>query len=391
MKKNVLFVIPTMESGGVEVGFLEFARKNFEKKDINIFLLAAGGAMLSRIKHYDVQHIAFGVDTKNPFAIFRNIEKIKNVIRENRIDIVQVESRAPAWSCFYACRALDVPLITVVQFNGLFRRSLFPKKFYNSIMFRGNPVVAVSNFVRQFVQDNYRGYIRGKASGTIRVIPRGIDIGVYSQEAVPQNRKVVIQNEMKLPDDKIIITLPGRFAPQKGQEYFVDVLKYLKSDNYFCLLVGDTKKNPEYVERVRRRIYKHNLQGCVKIHDNINDMPALYVLSNIVVSASVQPESFGRTSIEAQAMGKIFLGTALGGTLETVSDGETGFLAPKNNARGFAVILDRVINLPADEKQLIAEKSKQNVIDNYSFEKMYCRMIDIYNRIDDYERFWHRH
>ncbi|MDR1494862.1 MAG: glycosyltransferase [Rickettsiales bacterium] len=379
-----------MESGGVEIGFLEFARKNFEKKDINIFLLSAGGSMISKVKYYNVNHIPLKVNSKNPLIIFRNIEKIKKIILENHIDIVQVESRAPAWSCFYACRALGIPMMTVVQFNGLFKKTFFLKRIYNSIMFRGNPIVAVSDFVKQFsLGSSYRNYVCKKTyRRTIEVVHRGIDVNVYNQDSVLQNRKIILQNELKLPDDKIIITLPGRFSTQKGQEYFLEVLRHLKTKNYSCLLIGDIKKNSNYVERVKKRIYKYNLQEYVKIHDSVSDMPALYVLSNIIVSASIQPESFGRTSIEAQSMGKIFVGTALGGTLETVVDCETGFLAPENDSREFAFILDRIINMPAEEKLIISEKARQNVIDNFSFGQMYNKMLSIYNGISEYEDFW---
>ncbi|GHU28098.1 capsular polysaccharide biosynthesis protein CapM [Bacilli bacterium] len=391
MAKNILFVIPTMDSGGVEIGMVELARKNFERKDINIFLASKGGALISKISYYGVKHIAIDVESKNPLTIIWNIKRIKKIILNNKIDVVQVESRAPAWSCFYACRALNVPLITVVQFNGLFKKSSFLKRIYNSIMFSGNPIVAVSNFVKQFALKEYKKYIYKKTSRkTIEVVQRGIDTNLYSQENVLQNRKLILQNELKLPDDKIVITLPGRFAKQKGQEYFLNVLRFVRSKNYFCLLIGDSKKNAGYAKKIEKLIYKYNLQDYVKIHGNINDMPALYVLSNIVVSTSIQPESFGRTAIETQSMGKLFVGTAVGGMLETVIDGETGFLAPPNNPKEFAAILDRVISLSAEEKVEISKKARKNVIDNFSFDGMYNKMLDLYNRIDEYENSWGR-
>jgi glycosyltransferase involved in cell wall biosynthesis len=198
-----------------------------------------------------------------------------------------------------------------------------------------------------------------------------------------------MQNKLRLPEDKIIITLPGRFTEQKGQEYFLNVLKYIKSKNYLCLMVGDIKKNYKYIEKIKSLIYKYNLQEYIKIHDNIDDMPALYALSNIVVSPSIRPESFGRVSIEAQAMGKLFVGTTMGAICETVIDSKTGFLAPENNAREFAKILDKVINLSEEEKLKISEQSRQNVVENFSFDTMYDRMLSLYNRIEEYGNFGH--
>jgi glycosyltransferase involved in cell wall biosynthesis len=380
-----------MESGGVEVGMLEFAKKNFEKKGINIFLLSGEGSIINKIKHYGVEYIPLNVNSKNPLVIYRNIKKIKDIILEKNINIVQVESRAPAWSCYYACLALNIPLVTVVQFNGLFKKNNFFKKIYNSIMFKSNLIVAVSNFVRQIALREYKSIIYGKYfRRELEVVPRGIDASIYSQDNVLQNRKLAMQNRLKLPEDKIIVTLPGRFAEQKGQEYFLNVLRCVKFKNYLCLMVGDIKKNSKYIEKIKNLIYKYSLQEYIKIHDNIDDMPALYALSNIIRSSSIRPESFGRVSIEAQSMEKLFIGTAIGATLETVVDGETGFLVPPDNTMEFARVLDKVMNLSEEEKLKITKQSRNNVIANFSFDTMYNKMLSLYNKIGEYGDFGHR-
>jgi glycosyltransferase involved in cell wall biosynthesis len=389
-KRNILFVIPTMDSGGVEVGMLEFAKRNFEEEGLNIFLASSGGSMINKIRCYGVEYIPLNVKSKNPLVMFKNIKRIKNIILEKNIDAVQVESRAPTWSCYYACRDLAIPLITVVQFNGLFKKNNFFKRIYNSIMFRGNPIVAVSNFVRQVALQEYKSIVHGKNfRREIEVVHRGIDVNVYSQDNVLQNRKLAMQNRLRLPEDKIIVTLPGRFSEQKGQEYFLNVLRYIKSKNYLCLMIGDIQKNTKHIEKIKNLIYKSNLQEYIKIHDNIDDMPALYALSNIVVSPSIRPESFGRVSIEAQSMGKLFVGTAIGATRETVIDGKTGFLVPENNAKEFAKMLDRIMSLSEKEKLKISEQSRRNIIENFSFDTMYNKMLYLYNGIEKYGNFGH--
>lgn len=389
MKINILFVIPTMESGGVEMGMLEFAKYNFNNKDLNIFLISSGGTLINKIVHYGVKYIKLDVKSKNPFVILGNIREIKNIIRENKINIVQVESRAPAWSCLYTCKALNIPLITVAQFNGLFKKNFFLKKKYNSIMFRGNPVIMVSNAVKNIALTNYKYLLRKKKFlRNIEVVYRGIDPEIYNQKNVNQNRILMLQDELKLPEDKIIITVPSRFTKQKGQEYLLNVLRFLKNENYICLLVGDIRKNPKYVKKIEKLVYKFNLQNYVKICNNISDMPALYVLSNIIISPSIQPEAFGRISIETQSMEKIFIGTAVGGTLETVKNEETGFLVPENNPKEFAEILDKVINLTSAETEKIKKQARQNILDNFTFDLMYNKMLNIYKKIVDDENFW---
>lgn len=369
-----------MNSGGVEVTMMELAKKNFEEKKINMFLLTKGGNMLIKLRSYGVNNIILNVKTKNPFTIKKNIKKIKRIILDNRIDIVQVESRAPAWSCYFACKSLNIPLITTV--NGLYDSSGFFKRFYNSAICRGNPIIAVSNYAKDYIIKYYKKYIYTKKfRKDVEVIYRSIDYNVYSNENVSVTRVLELQNKLNLPEDKNIILLPARFSKQKGQDYFLKALKYLDEDNYFCVLVGDIKKKPKYVNYIKKLVYKYELQGNVRIYDNITDMPALYKLSNIVVSSAIKPESFGRVAIEAQAMEKIFVGTNIGGTLETVKDGVTGFLAPYDDPKGFAKVLRKALNLTTKGKNKITNKARSVVIENFTIENMYNSMISLYNKV----------
>lgn len=382
-KKNILYVIPSMDSGGVEVGFFELARKNFEMGNkINMFLLTSGGKMVSKLVHYRVNCIQLDVKSKNPITIFRNIKKIKKIIIDNKINIVQVESRVPAWSCYFACKDLNIPMITVV--NGLYDSKSFFKRLYNSSIFRGNPIITVSSFAMEYSLKFYRKYIYTKKSRKdVYVVHRSIDTDVYNDDSVSTNRVLELQKKFKLPDDKVIITMPARFAEQKGHDYFLEVLNNLKNDNYFCVFVGDVNKKPKFVKYIKKLIYKYNLQRNVGIYENILDMPALYKVSNIVVSSSVKPESFGRVSIEAQAMKKIFVGTAIGGTLETIIDGKTGFLVPENDAVAFAEKLDNILSLTKEEQTAIGLNSRKHVVDNFSIDVMYNSMVNIYNSINN--------
>lgn len=384
-KKNILFVVPTMNSGGVEVGMVEFAKKNYETKDLNLFLASSGGLLINKLTHYGVKCFNLNVKSKNPLVMLNNVKKLKKIIKNEAIDIVQVESRAPAWSCYYACKSLKIPLINIVQFNGIFKKSSILKKLYNSAMLKGDRVIAVSNAVKVAIVNNYKIFLGGIRKGNrkiVDIVHRGIDTDVYNQKNVNENRKLTLQSKLKLPDDKIIITLPARFTEQKGQKYFLKVLKNLKYENYMCIMVGDTKKNPEYVREIEKTIYRYHLENNVKIYEDINDMPSLYALSNIIVSPSIVPEAFGRISIEAQSMEKIFVGTNIGGILETVVDGKTGFLASPKDPIAFASILDNIINMDQDTLDKIRKNARNNILENYTFDIMYNKMLEIYKSFD---------
>lgn len=379
-KINVLYVVPSMNSGGVEIGILELAKKNLEEGNkINMFLLSSGGKMINKVSSYGVKCINLNVKNKNPLTIFLNIEKIKKIIKDNNINLVQVESRAPAWSCYFACKSLNVPIITTV--NGLYDSKCFLKRLYNSSIFKGNPIIMVSKFARDYSIKHYKKHIyKKKFRKNVEVIYRAIDTNVYNDSNVSINRVIELQKKLKLPDDKMIITLPARFAKQKGHDYFLKVLKLLSYKNYYCVFVGDINKKPSFVKYIKKLIYKYNLQKNVGLYGNISDMPALYKLSNVVVSSSVKPESFGRISIEAQAMKRIFIGTGIGGTLETVEDGNNGFLVPENNPKLFADVLDKVLNFSDEEKNRITDNAREYVINNFIIDNMYNSLLNLYNK-----------
>jgi glycosyltransferase involved in cell wall biosynthesis len=214
------------------------------------------------------------------------------------------------------------------------------------------------------------------------VIARGIDLNTFNPINVNQNRIVAMQNKLKIPDDRFVIAFPARFTKIKGHMYFLKVLRFLTlyNQNYVCVMVGDMKKHKRFLKTIQRYIFKHDLFGFIKIHENISDITSLYAISNIIVSSSIKPESFGRISIEAQSMGKIFVGTALGGTLETVQNGENGFLAPVDDEKGFAKILLKALNMSEEEKA----KMGANAIENskkYSLDAMYEKTVKFYSDI----------
>jgi glycosyltransferase involved in cell wall biosynthesis len=332
-----------------------------------------------------VKVIFLDIKTKNLLKMFLNINKIKNILIENKIDLVSAESRAPAWSCYFACKALNIAFVTTIHGAYENRMGLLSplKKLYNSIMCRSDNIIFVSEYVREYSLKFFKKLISKKdmVKNTI-VIPRGIDLNIFNPQNISQHRVIMIQEKLKIPYDRIIITFPARFSKIKGHLYFLKALRFvtLYNQNYTCIMVGDTKKHGDFLKSLQKYIFKYGLSGFIKIHDNINDMTALYTLSNIVVSSSIKPESFGRISVETQSMGKIFVGTALGGTLETVRDGETGFLAPYDDEKAFGRLLLQLMNMSDQDKKRIAEKAMENS-KKYSLDIMYDRTAKFYKNI----------
>ena len=381
-KKNILQIIPSLKSGGIERGVVEI-NNYLVKNGFNSFVLSSGGKMVYQIEQGGGRHITMDVATKNPFKMFMNIFKIRKIIKENNIDLVHVRSRAPAWSAYFACKKIKCPLVSTVHGNYSVGNFLFSwlKRFYNSSMVRADKIICVSNYIKEYAYKNYRIFRKKLEAGNVEVIHRGVDVDLFNPSNVSQERIIALIDKMQVANDLPIILLPGRLTEWKGQLYFMDVLSMVKNKNYLCLIVGDAKDHEDYLNKLKDKIKEKHLEGLVKIEDNISDMSAGYMLADIVVSTSIRGEAFGRVVPEAQAMKKMVIATSIGGSLETIIDDKTGWLVDPNNKKKFAEIIDKVLNMSREEKAKIGEVARQHIVDNYTTEKMCSKTINLYNKM----------
>lgn len=379
-KKPVLLqVLPSLISGGVERGAVDIVKATV-KDGFRSIVLSAGGKMTHQVTQAGGENIVIpSIKAKNPFKIWKNIKIISKIIKDYDVDIVHVRSRAPAWACYYACKQTNTPLVNTVHgtysLGGKFTKKL--KTLYNSGMVKGDKIITVSNFIKDYVLTNYEGVDESK----ITVIHRGIDVDYFNPDSVSTNRILMMQDKLNVPDDKNIILLPGRLTSWKGQEFFIDSLAKVKNKNFFCLIMGDDKGHKTYRKRLEKKITDNNLAGSVKIIGNTGDISAAYMLSDIVVSSSTRGEAFGRVAPEGCAMKRLVIATKLGGSMETIIDKETGWLVESGNTEEMAKTLDYVLTLSKEEREKITEKSRKNIKDNFSLELMCNKTIKIYREI----------
>jgi glycosyltransferase involved in cell wall biosynthesis len=390
-RKTILQIIPSLNSGGIERGVVEI-NSYLIKHDFNSIVLSSGGKMVYQIEQVGGIHITLNVDTKNPFKIWRNIGKIRQIIRDNNIDLVHVRSRAPGWSAYFACKKEKCPLVSTI--HGNYSIGHFPfswlKKLYNSSMMMANKIICVSNYVEDCSYDNYKIFRQKFDDGNVRVIHRGVDTEIFNPANVTQERIMAMVSKLQIPNDKSIILLPGRLTEWKGQLYFMDILKRLKNKDYLCLIIGDSKDHEKYLKKLKKKINKNKLYEFVKIENNVNDISTVYIMADIVVSSSIRGEAFGRVVPEAQAMKKMVIATAIGGSLETIIDGKTGWLVNQNDLDKFAETIDMILSMPLDEKKRIGEIARKHILDNYTMEKMCLKTINLYNELlnnkEDYDK-----
>lgn len=374
-KKTILQVVPALISGGVERGTLEIA-KNIVAAGYNSIVISAGGPMVEPLVESGSKHITLNVASKNPFIMWQNARKIANVIKNQNVDIVHARSRAPAWSCYMAAKATNIKLITT--FHGIYNFKSYLKKFYNSVMVEGRNVIAVSNFVKKHIVDNYK-----VSPEKITVIHRGVNHNEFTSEKLNEKKLAAFREKYKVPDNTPVLLLPSRMTRWKGHMVLIDALEKIKHLNFYCIMAGDLAKHPTYVSRIKEKIHKHKIQSQIQLFGNEPDMIGLYGIADIVLSTSVEPEAFGRTIIEAQAMEKLVIATNIGGACETIQDGLNGFHVKPNDSVELAQKIEHSLSLIGSEQaKNMTMNARKTASENFSLDKMLKNTLSIYNQVD---------
>lgn len=373
-KPVVLQVLPEMNQGGVEIGTIEIASA-LQEKGITSFVASAGGRLEYNLERRKVKHFTLPLKTKNPFKMWINYRKLVKIIKENDINIVHARSRAPAWSAYWAAKKTGAKFLTT--FHGTY--GLGPKgikKFYNRVMTYGDLVIAVSNHIKQHILKNYNCDEK-----KIRMIHRCVNMEKFDVNKMTAERMIKLMEEFHLPEDKPIILLIGRLTRWKGQMLMIDALEKIKDKEYFCVFVGDDQGRDYYTKELKDAIAAKGLDGRFAFIRHVTDVPAMMMISDVVVSASLEPEAFGRIAAEGEAMGRIVIASNIGGSLENIQDGVTGRLFESGNADALAEALKWALNLSTEEREQIGQKAIEYVKQNFTKQIMCDKTIAVYEEL----------
>ena len=368
-KINVLQVIPKLGYGGAETGCYDIAHFLAEK-ECGSYIATSGGELLKYVKKNKVGIFRLPVHTKNPFLIIFNALILSVLIILKKINIVHARSRAPAWSCYLACILTN--RIFVTTFHGTYNFKNKFKKFYNSIMLRSKLTIAGSNFIFGHINENYHEFLNKKKK--LRVIFRGINIDYFNQKNISILKQEKLKKEWNLDQNKFTILMPGRLTAWKGQEKFIEALNILLEDynitNFQAILLGSDQGRKVYSKKLLSLVERYSLTKKIKFIDHCKEMPLAYSLADVVVSASVEPEAFGRVAVESQSMGKPIIASNIGGSKETVLNKKSGFLYKHDDPRELAKNLNTVIQLNQEELKLIGNEGRKNVTKKFDVEVM---------------------
>ncbi|MBE9558930.1 MAG: glycosyltransferase family 4 protein [Proteobacteria bacterium] len=375
----VLQVLPSLGGGGVERGTVEMTAALTEA-GWTALVVSSGGPMVRDIERAGGKHIQLPVHSKNPLVMRKNIGRLAKVISEHGVNLVHARSRAPAWSALAAARRTGTPFVTTV--HGPYGFGLPFKRLYNSVMTRGDRVIAISEFIRGYILDNYRKV----DPDHIRIIHRGVNIDIFDPAKTTAARVIHLANEWRIPDGVPVVMLPGRLTRWKGHRVLFEALAQIKDRPMRCLIVGDDQGRSGYRRELDALIDKLGLQSVVHIVGECRDMAAAYKLSDVVISASTEPEAFGRIVAEAQAIGKPVIAPNHGAAPEILLPEVTGWLVPPSDPQALARALEKALDLDTGARERLAQAAIARVRENFSTAKMCDATIAVYRELLDGSR-----
>ncbi|MDA7750194.1 glycosyltransferase family 4 protein [Candidatus Pelagibacter sp.] len=379
-KLKVLQVIPKLGYGGAETGCYDLAHY-LPENNCSSYIVTSGGELLKFIDRKKVKLIKLPVNSKNPILILFNSIALIFIILFHNISIVHARSRAPAWSCLIATKITRRKFVTT--FHGTYNFKSSIKKFYNSVMVRSNLIIAGSNFIFSHIKENYSKYLNLKKK--FLVIFRGINVDYFDPSTTLESEENDLLSSWGVTRDKKLILMPGRLTAWKGHEVFIEALnlvnKELGHPFFYAVILGADQGRDIYTKKIKRLVEQYRLLPQLKFIEHCKNMPLAYKISNLVVSASIEPEAFGRVAIEAQSMEKPIIASNIGGSNETITNNVTGFLFESNNPESLSKKIIEVLNLDESRLKLIGIEGRKNIIKKFNVEKMCFSTYSEYKKL----------
>ena len=372
MKKKikVLQVIPELGYGGAETGCYDLAHF-LPEQGCKSYIITSGGKLLKYVKKDKVKIFKLPVKSKNPILIFLNSIIISIIILFCNINIVHARSRAPAWSCLIATKLTARKFVTT--FHGTYNFNNRFKKFYNSVMVRSDLVIAGSNFIFSHINENYGNFFLNRKRKLL-VIFRGINTNYFYSKKISTSSLEKFAKQNNIDRNKFIILLPGRLTNWKGQKIFIEATKILNeqdsTQSIEAIILGSEQGRNIYKKQLIGLVEQHRLNKIVKFVDHCEEMPIAYGIANVVCSCSIEPEAFGRVSVEAQSMEIPIIASNIGGSTETIVKDKTGFLFKSGDPKALAETITMVMQKDYNSLKSIGFEGRKNILKKFDVDKM---------------------
>ena len=368
-------ILPALNLGGVERGTVEVAKAIIEAGGKAI-VISNGGQLEAQLQRIGAVHVKLPVHNKNPLSWGRTRRELRRTLKEQGADIIHVRSRAPAWIALPVAKAMGIATVSTI--HGKFGTTSFFKRFYNSKMLRADHIIAISDFIHDQITTHFR---KIDVSEKLTVIHRGVDDGYFDASAVKQGRTINEAVRLALPDDRPVVMMPARPTAWKGHEILLKAVASMNNPNFTLVLLGIAEGSAKYYNHIENLVRQLGLESLVRLAAKSSDMPASMMLADVVVMPSIEPEPFGRVAIEAQAMGRPVVAFDHGGASESITDGETGFLAVPNNVDSLAEKITQALALGPRRRKNFAQIARAHIERDFTISTMCAKTIAIYETL----------
>jgi glycosyltransferase involved in cell wall biosynthesis len=384
-RPTILQIIPRLDTGGAELSTIEMVAAIVRAGGRALVLTEPAGRLLGKVTAAGGEIVAFPAAVKNPLRIAGNALAIARLISAERVDLVHARSRAPAWSALVAARSRRIPFVTT--YHGAYGETNAAKRLYNSVMARGDVVIANSRYTADLVARRYRVDPR-----RVEVIHRGVDPEVFDPDRIAPERLAALRARWGVDPTERVILQAARLTGWKGQGVLIDAAARLEAagrlGNSVVILAGDAQGRDAYLKSLQDQIARAGLQRTVRLVGHVEDIAAAYLAAHVTLIASTEPEAFGRAAIEAAAMGSPVIATAIGAPPETVlaeptvgPDRISGWLVPPGDAGALAQRLAIALALTPAERAALAGRARVHVLAQFAVQGMQRRTLAVYDRL----------
>ncbi len=381
---TILQIIPQLDAGGAELSAVEIADA-VVRAGGRAIVLAEPGRLAADIAEVGGEVMPFPAATKNPIRMLANAGAIARIVGREHVDLVHARSRAPAWSAMRAARRTGVRFVTT--YHGAYGEKNALKRLYNSVMARGDVVIANSRYTARLIADRY-----ATPGARIEVIPRGVDVRKFDPDAIAPARVDALRASWGVAADQPVILQAARLTGWKGQPVLIEAAAKLQADGRLgpavVVLAGDPQGRTAYVRTLQEQVDRLGLKDRVRLVGHVEDVAAAFRAAHVTVVASTEPEAFGRTAIEAAAVGCPVIATDIGAPPETVraepavsAEAITGWLVPAGNADALAARLADALALAPAARRELGQRARRHVLGTYTVEAMQRRTLAVYDRL----------
>lgn len=383
-RPTILQLIPHLDAGGAEMTTLEVTEAIVAGGG-RALVLSEGGRLEERILRLGGEIMRFPAATKNPARVITNGFALARVIGAEGVNLIHARSRAPAWSALLAVRKTKIPFVTT--YHGAYSERGRIKNLYNSVMARSDIVIANSDYTAQSIRTRY-----GAPDNRIRIVYRGVDLTRFDPAKVSAERIAGLRSKWQIPEDTRVILHMARVTPLKGQSVVIEAARRLKVkgrlEKAVVVFAGDAQGRTGYVEALQAQIAEGGLAQNIKLVGHVDDVPAAFAMAYVGLLVSTEPEGFGRSSVEAQAMGCPVILTRIGALPETLiaeplapAAPSTGWLLPPGDASALADAIDAALALTEAERSAIGVRARNFVTSRFTTRELQRRTLAVYDEL----------